>query len=109
MAANIYYCKPGYQDIYRWGAAGCKAERLPLPTAATVKETHALVTTVDTSSPDEAWMRMQAEFWSPNGEAAPLIFKLGLDHTSMSVGDVVEVNGIFYMVEPTGFCQLEKE
>lgn len=109
MAANIYYCKPQYERAYRWGVAGCVTDHNPVPTAATVLESHVLVRTVETSSPDEAWMRMQAEIWSPNGEGAPLISKLGLDHTSMSVGDVVEIDGIFYMVEATGFAALAKE
>ena len=40
-------------------------------------------------APDEdvVFMQMQGEIWSPNGEARPLIKKLGLGHTSMSVGD----------------------
>ena len=39
------------------------------------------------SSKDDAFMKMQGEFWSPRGEARPLIRSLGLHHTSMSVGD----------------------
>ena len=33
---------------------------------------------------------MQGEAWSPNGEARELIVSLGLHHTSMSIGDVVQ-------------------
>lgn len=36
---------------------------------------------------DDVYTQMQGEFWSPNGEARPLIKKLGLGHTSMSIGD----------------------
>lgn len=35
---------------------------------------------------------MQGDFFSPNGEARNLIERLGLMHTSMSVGDVVVVH-----------------
>jgi hypothetical protein len=55
---------------------------------AKIKETHALVKTLETDSLDEVFCLMQAENWSPNGEARPLIRSLGLLHTSMSVGDV---------------------
>jgi hypothetical protein len=47
----------------------------------------AYVTTVHATSLDDAYLRMQGENWSPNGEARPLIKMLGLKHTSMSVGD----------------------
>jgi hypothetical protein len=38
---------------------------------------------------DHVFHTMQGEVWSPNGEARSLIRALGLDHTSMSVGDLV--------------------
>ena len=51
---------------------------------------------------------MQAENWSPNGEACELIREKGLTHTSMSVGDIVVVdkNRIFY-VDNFGFTELK--
>ncbi len=33
---------------------------------------------------------LQAENWSPNGEAQPIISGMFLGHTSMSIGDVIE-------------------
>ena len=42
---------------------------------------------------DKAWWQMQAEHWSSNGEGKPLIERLGLSHTSMSVGDVIRDEG----------------
>lgn len=38
------------------------------------------------------YIAMQGEAWSPKGEANSLIERLGLCHTSMSVGDVVVVH-----------------
>ena len=35
---------------------------------------------------DNAWVKLQGEFWSPNGEANEFVRGLGV-HTSMSVGD----------------------
>ena len=49
---------------------------------------------------------MQAEHWSPNGEAKNLIREKGLNHTSMSVGDTIVKNGVVYMVDMLGFYDL---
>ena len=46
---------------------------------------------------------MQAEIWSPYGEARELIIGKGLHHTSISVGDVVVINGMMYQVDMIGF------
>lgn len=51
--------------------------------------THRYIRTIAAASLDEVYRRMQAEQWSPNGEATPLIRATGVRHTSMSVGDVV--------------------
>jgi hypothetical protein len=47
---------------------------------------------------------MQAESWSPNGEARPLIIQKDLTHTSMSMGDViVDEAGSVHLVAMFGF------
>ena len=52
--------------------------------------------------------RMQGEVWSPNGEARGLIRSKGLEHTSMSVGDVVvDPQGRVHLVASFGFETLE--
>jgi len=51
---------------------------------------------------------MQAEIWSPNGEACDLIESKGLWHTSMSMGDIVVVNGAVYEVASFGFKTLKE-
>ena len=48
---------------------------------------------------------MQGEIWSPNGEAYSLIKKTGT-HTSMSVGDVIELDGEAFLVDTFGFRDL---
>ena len=50
---------------------------------------------------------MQAEVWSPNGEARALVQSKGLGHTSMSVGDVAVVDGKAFVVASFGFEPLE--
>ena len=47
---------------------------------------------------------MQGEHWSPAGEANPLIRAKGLEHTSMSVGDVIVApDGRVCLVARLGF------
>lgn len=66
-----------------------------------VKRSHVLVREIEAVDLDDAYWKMQGENWSPNGEARPLIQRLGLQHTSMSVGDVAESEGKFWQVD---FC-----
>ena len=50
---------------------------------------------------------MQGEVFSPNGEARELIASLdGVHHTSMSVGDMVQVDGDFYFCSAFGFHRI---
>ena len=52
----------------------------------------------------EAFNVMQGEIWSPKGQANYLIEQLGLTHTSMSVGDIVqEINGNTYICANNGW------
>ncbi len=52
--------------------------------------THIFVCEVEAEHLDDLYRQMQAERWSPHGEARPLIARLGLGHTSMSIGDVAQ-------------------
>ena len=61
----------------------------PRLTVAAMQSSHVRLCEVEAGSLDDAWRQMQAEHCSPNGEARPLLERLGLSHTSMSVGDVI--------------------
>lgn len=71
-----------------------------------LKETHILLGKVKSERPDNIFNFMQGEHWSPNGEARELIESLGLEHTSMSTGDVVRTGGKTYFCEPFGWSDL---
>lgn len=66
---------------------------------------------LEASDPDMVFMAMQGENWSPNGEARQAIEDLGLSHTSMMVGDVIENldTGRMIVVESVGFDVFPKE
>jgi hypothetical protein len=59
---------------------------------------------------DNIFFHMQGEIWSPKGEARFMIKNLGLNHTSMSVGDLVRSpEGQWMVVADVGFEDIEIE
>ena len=82
---------PKYQIFYARRPTFCASGVLGTSrlTIASIQSSHVHLCDVEADSLDDAWRQMQAEYWSPNGEARPLIERLGLSHTSMSVGDVI--------------------
>lgn len=55
---------------------------------------------------EDVFTWMQGEVWSPNGEAREFIRGLGISHTSMSVGDIVETPKGIFLVDRVGFIKL---
>lgn len=104
MRLAVHYMKP---EWFRDGIMGAK------PNPADLSATHVFLTSVEIEQDRADWAledvfcRMQAEVWSPNGEARALIQSKGLGHTSMSVGDVAVVDGKAFVVALFGFEPLE--
>lgn len=101
--ASIWYAKPGddQRDLsmgYDWIVKRRPDLILDIP-----KETHEFVGTIGTRKLNEIYQLMQGEFWSPNGEAKAMIQRLGLHHTSMSVGDVIQIGSDYFFVDRIGF------
>lgn len=72
-----------------------------------LEATHTFLTVLSGEcSAEEVFVHMQAENWSPNGEACFLIEQLGLHHTSMSVGDLLVRNGEAFYCDHIGFKKL---
>lgn len=96
MKWNVWYCKePTFQKNYNL-------------TVDNLSETHVLLREVEAENIDAVYYEMQGEIWSPKGEARELLQKLGLQHTSMSVGDVVECQdcGDFHQCDPLGWSKI---
>lgn len=49
---------------------------------------------------------MQAEEWTPNGEATDFLLQLGVDHASMRCGDIIVTPDTGYMVDNIGYFKL---
>ena len=96
MKYQVWYMKP---DFFRDGICGAT------PDAGNLAATHVHLKDVETDRGlDGVYHTMQGEIWSPNGEARDLIRSKGLEHTSMSVGDVaVDDVGNAHVVATLGF------
>lgn len=105
-STKIWYAK-STRDLgmgYDWCAKkGC------LPDLKDLKKTHVLLGEVKCTSKEKIFGLLQGEIWSPNGEAHNLIDKSGTKHTSMSVGDIVEMDGKVYMADMRGFREIHKQ
>jgi hypothetical protein len=104
---QIWYMKP---EWFRDGICGAK----PDPANLGASHVHLIEMIVpadgDERNPlERIYGAMQGEVWSPNGERRELIASKGLEHTSMSVGDVViDEAGGKHIVASFGFEQLEE-
>lgn len=103
---KVWYMKPDFFQDGIFGSEFLVQRGRKLPTVETLSETHACVGTLDVDDPGEVWVMMQGESWSPEGEANAFIRALGLQHTSMSVGDIVQKGDALFMVEGVGFKRL---
>jgi len=104
MIFRVHYMKP---DWFRNGICGMK------PVVAELGVTHIYLRDVTVKRPnntedalENVFYQSQGEYWSPNGEARGLIQSKGLGHTSMSVGDVIEHEGRFWVAATFGFEEL---
>ena len=94
---KVYYMKDPscVIDVYM---DGCEVD------ADNIEKTHTLLGTVPFQDVDDVFHKMQGEQWSPEGRGNNLIEQKGLRHTSMSVGDIVELSdGERFMVKPIGW------
>jgi len=96
MKYQVWYMRPEYF-----------ADGYNMPNIAKIynlEQSHKYLLDLEANSLEEIWCKMQAEVWSPNGEARPLIRAKGLHHTSMSVGDiVVDRHSNVYVAKMFGF------
>jgi hypothetical protein len=78
-----------------------------MPDPANLAATHVKLGSVKETNPEKVFHMMQGEMWSPEGQARSFIQASGTGHTSMSVGDIVVVNGKAQMVDRFGFTPID--
>jgi hypothetical protein len=128
QGAEIWYARPlhginmrmGYDWLEEQSNKGYVApldyggQKVVIPTFATLHRTHTLLGVVGTTDMDAIYCMMQGGCWSPQGQASDLITALDLEHTSMSVGDIIVFNTThsnlhpftLFMVDNRGFKEL---
>jgi hypothetical protein len=108
-ATKIWYMKDESWRDFSMGAEWLREhpDLGTLPTnEAQLRKSHTLLGSIAESNKDRIFGLMQGENWSPRGEARNLIQGKGLRHTSMSVGDIIQVGPFIYMVDRDGFEKL---
>lgn len=105
---GVWYAKPEFFRDLSMGPKFAAKRGIALPTSRLdLLLTHTLVGLVDETNPEDVFVMMQGEVWSPMGEASGFLRSKGLTHTSMSVGDVLVLpNGDLVMVDTDGFDEL---
>jgi len=79
------------------------------PDPNNLSATHVYLKEIEADNQEEALSRMRAKSWSPNGEALDLLHSKGLQHTTMTIGDVlVDESKAVYLVTGIGFSLLPK-
>lgn len=101
----IWYMK---QSFFRDGIMGVDwcIKQNKLPSRVNLSATHVKLGYVPMTDPELIYMALQAENWSPNGEAREFISASGASHTSLSVGDVLRLPDRTVMVDNAGFVSL---
>jgi len=100
---------PGGTQVWYWKqeyARDMMTQHGTRPDPSDLQKTHVLIGTLTETDPETIFHMMQGEAWSPMGEAKTMIGKSGSGHTSMSVGDILVVNGQVKMVDNAGFLDL---
>jgi len=104
---SVWYMRP---DFFRDGMMGArwlrKHDRMPDPSK--LDATHIFLGAFEADSLEGLFYKMQGEVWSPNGEARPIIRAKGLQHTSMSVGDIAVDQNTWevHLVDRWGFAKI---
>jgi hypothetical protein len=95
MKYQIWYMKPSSLR----GVVGSS------PDLNNLSATHVHLIDIEADDQEDALSRMRADNWSPNGEALDLLQSKGLQHTTMTIGDVlVDESDAIYLVTGIGMA-----
>lgn len=72
-----------------------------------LSETHCHLGSIEANDPPTAFRMMDAERWAPGTVANKWIESLGVGHTSMTAGDVLDFRGELLLVELDGFSRIQ--
>ena len=97
---EVWYFKPEMGRDMMMGLEFIQ-EQLPgvYPEPYNLSKTHIMLGRVKSKDKDQLFHSLQGDFWSPQGEARDLIKAIGLNHTSISIGDILVINGSAFFVD----------
>lgn len=108
---TVWYSKNLADDMMLMMSLGKTAE-IDLPKDFKLTDTHTPIVeyfTEDTKALEiceQTFHWMQGEVWSPNAEAREVISNAdGIRHTSMSMGDIVQLDNRFFICQAVGFVE----
>ena len=102
----VWYATPAARKIYSKPISEIKEDGYELPTMETINKTHVHLCNVNTTDPKKVVSMLQGENWSPNGEAKDIIRKKGLNHVSITYGDIIVTPDRMVMVTRHGLYDL---
>jgi len=108
-SVGIWYAR-GVELFGRIAAAapqGRKGIDLVKLARATLPDTHIHLGNIEANDPQTAFQLMDAERWAPGNAARQWIESLGVGHTSMTAGDVIDFRGELLLVELDGFSRIQ--
>ena len=94
--------QPGDTEIWYLRAGAVPRDLNP----NTLPRTHAMIGTLAETDPETILSMMQAESWDPDNRSQEMLEELGVDHASMSAGDVIVTNEKTYIITNNGFTEL---
>lgn len=114
MKSKIYYAisdrvsgEPMMSMMFGWSSIKDRKPELAKKLSNhDLSSSHKLLAVVDETDLDKIFQNFQGENWSPNGEAKELILGLGLGHTTISVGDIVQQDDNFYFCDGIGWIKI---
>lgn len=102
---QIWYWKENIGHIMMQGFKSLQKDG-KLPDLSNLNATHVLVGNLAETNPEKIFSMMQAEAWSSQNQAQDMIKRMGVGHTSMSVGDIIIIGKQALMVDTIGFTNL---
>ena len=91
-----------YMQRQTWREIGFDGD---LPEKKPLTETHVKLGSIACKDEEKIFDMLQGFHWSPEGEANDLVKGLGC-HTSMSVGDIVVIDGVAKRCAACGFKEI---
>lgn len=104
----LWYMKPETFRDLGMGASFCKEMGIPLPDPANLGKTHCLIGHFDGATcPDDFFAATNNPYAPEIPGFQEAVSKSGAHHTSMSIGDIVVMDGHAMMCDVCGWHKLE--